>query len=105
LNDQRVPINPAMNFDFGLHGLVPKDVVVTANNNLLRAADELWMFGPISDGAYAEILLAIEADLPIRYFQIKPNWDIVEISEDDAEFEPGVIAQPSESEHRTSAAH
>jgi len=87
---QRVPVNPALNFDFGFHGLVEKDDVLTGNNNLLRAADEVWVFGPISDGVYAEILLANEFGLDIRYFAIDPSWAIHELSQRELVFEPDV---------------
>ena len=46
-----LPLNPFLNFDFGFFGLIPKDAVLTANHNAIRIADELWMFGPVSEGA------------------------------------------------------
>jgi hypothetical protein len=93
---QRVPINPALNFDFGFHGLVKKDDVLTGNNNLLRAADEVWVFGPISDGVYAEMLLAKDFDLSVRYFSIDGSWTIREVAPAELVFEPDVVHRVGE---------
>jgi adenine phosphoribosyltransferase len=85
-----VPVNPAMNFDFGMHGLVTKDAVITANNNALRMANEVWVFGPISDGVLAEILIAGELGIPVKYFRVAQNWTVKEVEPSDCEFEPGL---------------
>jgi len=90
LEQERVPFNPFMSFDFGFFGLLPKDSILTANNNGVRVADELWMFGPISDGAYAEILIAREASKRIRYFSIDKAWRVSEIQESEAQYECGI---------------
>lgn len=90
MEQQCAPINPFMNFDFAFHGLLSKDVVVTANNNLIRASDELWMFGPVSDGALAEILIAREYGHPVRFFTVRDDWQILEIAESEVEVEAGV---------------
>lgn len=91
LEQRKVPLNPFMNFDFGFFGLLSKDIVITANNNFIRMADELWAFGVVSDGGYAEILLAKERGIPIRYFQIAKNWEIFEVEEDEVVFEDEVL--------------
>jgi hypothetical protein len=85
-----VPVNPALNFDFGFHGLIKKDDVLTGNNNLLRVSDEIWIFGPVSDGVYAEMILADEFGLRARYFEIDSTWAIREISSNNLIFEPDV---------------
>jgi adenine phosphoribosyltransferase len=90
LDQSLVPVNPAMNFDFGMHGLVPKDLVITANNNAIRVADEVWVFGAISDGVLAEILIARELRKPLRFFQITSDWSIHEIDPAGAEYEDGL---------------
>src|ERR1700682_2695693 len=90
MEQQCAPINPFMNFDFAFHGLLSKDIVVTANNNLIRAAAQLWMFGPVSDGALAEVLIARECGHPVRFFAVRDNWEISEIAESDVEVEVGV---------------
>jgi hypothetical protein len=46
LNEGAIPINPWMVGGYFLYGLVDKDAVRRANNNLLMRSDELWVFGP-----------------------------------------------------------
>jgi hypothetical protein len=62
------PINPFMNVDYNLAGLVPKGSIRTANNTLITRSDELWVFGEVSDGVLIEIYLAQRQHKPIRYF-------------------------------------
>ncbi|MEV4617318.1 phosphoribosyltransferase family protein [Asanoa sp. NPDC049573] len=88
LDGQRVPLNPAMNFDFAFHGLSEKSEVITANNNLIRLADEVWVFGPISDGVLAEILIAEELGKPVRFHRV--GFEVAEISRDDCDYEDDV---------------
>jgi len=52
------PINPFMNFEYFMLDTVERDVVRDANNSILRKADEVWVFGRISDGVLAEIRIA-----------------------------------------------
>ncbi len=77
-----VPINPFTNFGYYLYELVDRDVVRNGNNNLLKKADELWVFGEISDGVEAEIIMAKEHNKPIHYFDISKLPDkVTEIAE------------------------
>lgn len=92
LEQKMVPLNPFMNFDFGFFGLVPKDSILTANNNALRVADESWVFGPISDGVQAEILIAKELGMPIRYFTVTGSGDIKELSESNVKYEEDIAS-------------
>ena len=69
---------------------VDRDLIRNANNNLVKKADELWVFGPISDGVLAEIRLAKELNKPIRCFRIVESKEIKEISKDEVEFEEGL---------------
>ena len=69
---------------------VERDKIREANNDLVKKADELWVFGQISDGVLLEIKLAKEANKPIKYFKVINSKDIKEISEDEIEFEEGV---------------
>jgi len=50
-------------------------------------ADELWVFGPVSDGVLAEIKLAKRLGKPIKYFKIINSKEIKEISKEEVEFE------------------
>jgi len=81
------PISQYGTFDYFLLDTVDRDLIRNANNNLLRISDELWIFGPISDGVLAEIKLAKQMNRPIKYFKIIGSKDIKEISKDDVEFE------------------
>lgn len=64
------PINPFTNFGYYLYELVERNLVRQGNNNLMRRADELWVYGDISDGVASEIRFAHELGMPIRYFSI-----------------------------------
>jgi len=81
------PISQYGIFDYFLLDTVDRGLIRNANNNLLRISDELWIFGPISDGVLAEIKLAKQMNRPIKYFKIIGSKDIKEISKDDVEFE------------------
>lgn len=86
-----VPINPFMLFAYFLSDLVPRDHIRAANNFLITRVDELWVFGPISDGVLLEIALAKRLSLPMRYFAILDSSRIEEVGESEAEYEPGVF--------------
>ena len=82
-----VPLNPFMLFDYFLLDTVDRDMVRNANSNLVKRCDELWVFGPISDGVQREIELAESLNKPIRYFEVIDSREIREISRDEVEFE------------------
>lgn len=65
-----VPINPFMNFDYNLAGLVEKNLIRIANNTMIQKCNELWAFGEISDGVLVEITLAKKFGKPIRFFSL-----------------------------------
>ena len=67
---------------------VERDVVRDANNSILRKADEVWVFGRISDGVLAEIRIAKKTGKPVRYYSA--GKVIREISKESAEFEDGL---------------
>ena len=85
-----VPLNPFMIFEYFMLDTVDRDLIRNANNNLVRRADQLWVFGEISDGVLAEIKLAKELEKPIRYFLIVKSREIREISENEVQFERGL---------------
>ena len=76
-----------MVFEYFMLDTVERDTVRNANNNLIKRADEIWMFGPVSDGVLAEIRLAKQGDKPIRYYTILKSREIKEISKDEVELE------------------
>ena len=85
-----IPLNPFMIFEYFMLDSVDRDKIREANNNLVKKSDELWVFGPISDGVLSEIKLAKETNKSINYFKVINSKDIKEISENEAEFEEGV---------------
>ena len=90
LEQDCVPLNPFMMFEYFMLDTVDRDLIRNANNNLVKKSDELWVFGPISDGVLAEIKLAKSLNKPIRYFKITMGKEIKEISKDEVEFEEGL---------------
>lgn len=87
LEQNCVPLNPFMIFEYFMLDTVERDIIRNANNNLVKRADEVWVFGPISDGVLEEIRLAKQEAKPIRYFAILNSRGIKEISKDEVEFE------------------
>ncbi len=83
----KVPLNPFMIFDYFLSDTVERDKIRAANNIIVSRADEIWVFGPISNGVFAEIKLAQEINKPLKYFKLVKSRDIIEVSKDDLEFE------------------
>ncbi len=88
LKEGAVPINPYMNFEYNLAGLVDKKLIRVANNTLLQKSNELWVFGEVSDGVLVEIFLAKKNKIPVRYFVPgKEMGEFVEQSAEDAVLE------------------
>lgn len=86
-----VPLNPFMLFDYFLLDAVERDAVREANNSLVKRADEIWVFGQISDGVLAEIKIAQDLHKPIKYFKIENSQDIVPVaSKNEIEMEQDV---------------
>lgn len=84
-----VPLNPFNLWAYFLDDLVERDVIRRANHNVVRMADEVWVFGPVADGVLAEINYAMELKKPIRYFSIgskSEEFHPIEIK--DLSFEP-----------------
>ena len=87
-NNEMLPINPFMVFDYFLNDRVDRDLIRRANNHLISICDELWVFGDIANGVMFEIILAKKLKKPIRYFSIatKSN-EISEVTLNDLTFE------------------
>lgn len=90
LEQGAVPLNPFTTFDYFMLDTVERDTVRKANNTLVARADELWVFGDISDGVQAEIVQAKQRNVPIRYFIFEKDKLIREIPEDRLVYEEGV---------------
>lgn len=76
-----------MIFDYFLLDTVPRNIVYKANSKLVEIADELWVFGEISDGVQAEITQARKIKKPIKFFTILNSREIIQIKEREAELE------------------
>lgn len=87
LDQGQVPLNPFMIFSYFMLDSVERNLIREANNTIVRKSDELWVFGPISDGVLVEIKLAESLGKPVRYFDIVNSKDIVEISKEGAKYE------------------
>ncbi|MEK6963027.1 MAG: hypothetical protein AABX70_01275 [Nanoarchaeota archaeon] len=90
LEQHKIPLNPYMILDYFLLDTVNQDLIREANNNLVKRSDELWVFGPVSDGVLAEIKIAKQAKKPIRYFKIKKYNDMIPLTQKEIEMEEDV---------------
>lgn len=57
-----------MMYSYFLLDTVERKALIQANNDLIARSDELWVFGDISDGVAEEIKLAVQLDLPVKFF-------------------------------------
>jgi len=87
LENGGAPLNPFMIHEYFLLDTVARDTVRNSNNTLVERADELWVFGKISNGVLAEIQLAKKTNKPIRYFDVINSKDIKEITESEVKNE------------------
>ncbi len=73
LEEGYTPTSAFMMYSYFLLDTIDRKALIRANNELIRHSDELWVFGHISEGVQAEIDLANELQLPIRYFEYNCN--------------------------------
>jgi hypothetical protein len=85
-----VPLNPFMIFEYFMLDTVNRNTIRNANNNLVKKADELWVFGQVSDGVLDEIKLAKKLRKPIKYFSIIDSKKIIAIPKNEVKFEEGL---------------
>lgn len=85
-----VPLNPFMLFDYFFLDTIDRDIVREANNNVVIKADEIWVFGPVSNGVLAEVQIAKQQNKPVKYFQIQKSRTIVAIEKSEVEMEDEV---------------
>lgn len=86
-----IPVNPFRIFGYFLDDRVDRGLVRNGNNEMITRCDELWVFGPISDGVLFEIFSCIRQGKPVRFFNIATTaYEIKEISIDETTFEPEV---------------
>lgn len=92
LDQDLIPLNPFNNWEYFMDDMIDRELVVRANNNLILLADEVWTFGPIADGVYAEIQLANSLGKPVRYFSLgNTRQSIQPITEDQLIFEDELL--------------
>lgn len=96
LENGGVPLNPFMIFDYFLADSVERDLVREGNNNIVKRADEIWVFGAVSNGVLAEIKIAKEMGKAIKYFKIEKPHNIVSANIEDVEMEDEVAEFKSE---------
>lgn len=87
LENDNVPLNPFMIHEYFLLDTIERDKIRASNNTLVERADEVWVFGKLSDGVMAEIKMAKSLRKHIRYFEVIDSKDIKEISETEAKME------------------
>ncbi|MBP1631420.1 MAG: putative FAD-dependent dehydrogenase-like protein [Bacteroidetes bacterium] len=89
-----IPINPFRIFGYFLDDRVNRNIVRNGNNEMISRSDELWVFGPISDGVLFEIARCKQLGIPIRFFNIATKaCEIKEIDISELVFEPEVHAK------------
>lgn len=87
LEQGKAPLNPFMLFDYFLLDSVDRNSIRDANNSIVLRSDQVWVFGPVSNGVLAEIVLAKKTDKPISYFMIEKPRKITPIPESAVEME------------------
>ena len=87
LENNGAPLNPFMIHEYFLLDTIDRNKIRESNNAIVAKADEIWVFGKISNGVAAEINLAKSVGKNIRYFTVINSKDIEEISEKEAEIE------------------
>lgn len=87
LEKGRIPLTIFTLYDYFLLDTVDRRFMIEANNVLVARSNELWVFGPISEGVLKEIAVAESLGKPIRYFAIKKPHRIVSIPKAKAEYE------------------
>ncbi len=84
LERKRIPLTIFTLYDYFLLDTVDRKFMIEANNVLVARSDELWVFGPISEGVAKEISVADALGKPVRYYEIRRPHRIVRIAKKDA---------------------
>lgn len=88
LQQGKTPSCAFMMYSYYLLDTVSRQSLISANNGLIKKSDEIWVYGPISDGVKEELKLSRKLGLPEKYFAIAyPSCEFTEIAERDAEME------------------
>ncbi|MFC1649491.1 hypothetical protein ACFL2C_02120 [Patescibacteria group bacterium] len=70
LESGHTPMCAFMMYSYFLLDTVERKKLISANNDLIRRSDELWVFGDISDGVQQEINLATKLEMSIKYYEV-----------------------------------
>lgn len=79
LEEDCTPTCAFMMFSYFLLDTVERKTLISANNDLIRISNELWVFGEISSGVRKEIKLAERLKMPIHYFKIGDKGRVFEL--------------------------
>jgi len=102
LENGAIPLNPFNALGYFLYEMVDRDLVRRANNNMVRIADEIWVFGPIADGVLAEIEYAMSIGKPLKFFWAGPQYeDIRPLEIENLTFEDEALVEKSDAEIRS----
>lgn len=95
LKMEKIPVNPFRVFEYFLNDRVDRSIIRRGNNELIKRCDELWIFGPISDGVFFEIARAYKLKMPVKFFTIGTFSHEIKLITDinDLVFEPEVHAK------------
>ena len=89
-----VPLNPFNNWEYFMNDMVKRNLVVRGNNNLILLSEEVWIFGPIADGVFAEVKFANSRDIPVKYFSVgKEMSSIQPLKNTELTFEDELLQQ------------
>ena len=90
LEKGRIPLTIFTLYDYFLLDTVDRKFMIEANNVLVARSDELWIFGPVSEGVAKEIRVAESLGKPVSYFAIQKPHRIVKIPKSQVEYEEGI---------------
>src|SRR5262245_10763153 len=90
-----VPLNPFRLFEYFLGDRVDRDLVRRANNTIVQAADETWVFGTqIANGVLFEIDLARQHSKPVKFFTLGTRAEEIQpVTVDDLTFEQELVEE------------
>lgn len=87
------PLNPFMNYGYYLDQRVERDEIVASCHQMIRSAEEMWVFGPISEAMLTDIVVAVMEGKSLRFFSISENpEEIKELELEKISFEREVHA-------------
>jgi hypothetical protein len=95
LRSGAVPLNPFRLFEYFLGDRVDRDLVRRANNTIVQAADETWVFGTeIANGVLFEIDLARQHSKPVKFFTLSSRVEEIRpVSIEDLSFEQELVEE------------